>query len=625
MGIEPGLVGKKTVTVTKRRPNMNAGVTITSVRFRNFKAFKDFSVSIEHMNILVGPNNSGKSTVIGAFRALAAGLQGAQARSPDRIPSRDGKFGYRVPSESIPISIENAQTDYQDIETTVTFRLSNRNQLILSFLPDDPNCYLIPEPTGRSIDSPKAFREAFPVSVGVVPVLGPVEHNEEVVQRQTVTRNLATHRASRNFRNYWRYNPEGFDAFRQTIRQTWPGMDITPPELSDDARKTAMFCLEDRMTRELYWTGFGFQAWCQLLTHIIRGQEASILVIDEPDIYLHPDLQRQLLSILRDAGPDILIATHSSELISEAEPTDILMVDKYQRSAKRVHGVQGIQGALELVGSVQNFALTQLARVRRALYVEGDDFRILGQFARRLGLAELAAGRDIAVFRLGGFPAPGQIRAMSDGITQALGLPVAFAGVFDRDFRSDDEVRAVRDDLAKVLRIVTVLTRKEIENYLLIPTVLERAVARALAEDSRRTGVTKPNYKAMAEILEEITNPMKSELQGQYIARRTEYLRNTPKDAATITKETIEDFEEKWNNLDRRIEIIAGKKTLGNLIGYLQLNYGVNLTHGKIIAAFDESEVPSDLGRLLRDLNAFRTADPNDCSPAQVGHGRQVR
>src|SRR5579859_4031623 len=68
----------------------------------------------------------------------------------------------------------------------------------------------------------------------------------------------------------------------------------------------AMFCDERRIERELFWAGFGFQVWCQLLTHILRAETATVLVIDEPEIYLHPDLQHQLLSLLRDLGPDVL-------------------------------------------------------------------------------------------------------------------------------------------------------------------------------------------------------------------------------------------------------------------------------------------------------------------------------
>jgi len=49
-------------------------VRITSVTFENFKALEQFTLSLDDVNILVGPNNSGKSTIIGAFRSLDAGI-----------------------------------------------------------------------------------------------------------------------------------------------------------------------------------------------------------------------------------------------------------------------------------------------------------------------------------------------------------------------------------------------------------------------------------------------------------------------------------------------------------------------------------------------------------------------
>ena len=119
-------------------------------------------------------------------------------------------------------------------------------------------------------------------------------------------------------------------------------MDIRLPEFAAD-RRLSMFCLEDRITRELYWTGYGFQVWCQLLSHIFRSQSRSMLIIDEPDIYLHANPQRQLLSILKASGPDVLMATHSSEIVAEADANDILVIDKTQRSAKRVRSLEGIQ------------------------------------------------------------------------------------------------------------------------------------------------------------------------------------------------------------------------------------------------------------------------------------------
>jgi predicted ATP-dependent endonuclease of OLD family len=64
---------------------------------------------------------------------------------------------------------------------------------------------------------------------------------------------------------------------------------------------------------------------------IARHRSLSYLLIDEPDIYFHSELQRQLIGSLRDMGPDILIATHSTEIITEAETDDIGLINKQKK------------------------------------------------------------------------------------------------------------------------------------------------------------------------------------------------------------------------------------------------------------------------------------------------------
>jgi predicted ATP-dependent endonuclease of OLD family len=74
-------------------------------------------------------------------------------------------------------------------------------------------------------------------------------------------------------------------------------MDIEPPEVdaTHEQARLHMFCLEERISREIFWAGFGLQVWCQMLTYILQSDNRSLLLIDEPDIYLHSDLQRQRL------------------------------------------------------------------------------------------------------------------------------------------------------------------------------------------------------------------------------------------------------------------------------------------------------------------------------------------
>src|ERR1700757_4986741 len=116
----------------------------TSVRFKNYKALRTFSISLSHINVLVGPNNAGKSTILGAFRILTEGIRRANARSPDSIRLKGTtELAYRVNLSDLPISTENIFTDYNDSEpASVVFKLSNGNELELLFT-EVGNCVMV--------------------------------------------------------------------------------------------------------------------------------------------------------------------------------------------------------------------------------------------------------------------------------------------------------------------------------------------------------------------------------------------------------------------------------------------------------------------------------------------------
>lgn len=587
-------------------------LTITSARFRDFKAFKDFSVSFRHMNILVGPNNAGKSTVIGALRALSAAMQRARARNPEPVPAPEGtrRRGWSLQEDSIPISLENVHTEYESIDSSVEFRISNGSSLSL-FFPADGGSYLIPEHPERVVLSASSFRSQFPLRVGVVPILGQVEHDEAMVTDETVRRNLATNRASRHFRNYWlRAEADDFSAFRERVRSTWVGMDIERPyvELAHKSGESVvvMFCKEERATRELYWAGAGFQVWCQILTHVVRESTAQMLVVDEPEIYLHPDVQRQLLTILRDLGPDVVIATHSSEIVSNAETGEILLVDKRARSAKRVTGIEGVRAALARLGSAQNFALTQLARTQKLIFVEGSDFKLLALFARKLGLSGLAAGTGFATAPTGGFPTPPALRAAVDGMNLAMGTAAKYAGVFDRDYRSDDETLALEAEFRSVLSFARVLRRKELENYLLVPDALDRAIQHALSDTARRNGKPPSQAAPAADVLSELAEDFRIDTQIQVLDRAAQFQRKTGSTAhaTTLHAAALREFEENWRTLAGKVQLVPGKDLLARMNQRLQ-TLGISLTPTEIIRQMRRDEIAPDLASTLRELEKF--------------------
>jgi AAA15 family ATPase/GTPase len=125
------------------------------VDFNRFKAFSTFALQLRHFNILVGPNNAGKSTILAAFRILAAAMRRASTRRPEIIKGPGGwTLGYSVDLSAISIAEENIFFNYDDSEpATVRFRLSNQNELILYF-PEQRACYLIAEAQGERTDTP---------------------------------------------------------------------------------------------------------------------------------------------------------------------------------------------------------------------------------------------------------------------------------------------------------------------------------------------------------------------------------------------------------------------------------------------------------------------------------------
>jgi hypothetical protein len=310
---------------------------LKSIHFRNFKALRRLDLELRELNVLTGANNAGKSTALSAIRLLDAALRYARRRSPHLLDTPLGRrLAYLIPTEGLAVSIENIHTDLVDSDTTVEFVLDEGGRLLLHFPPDGSCIFCVGD--GLELpSSPSIFRRVIPIQVVQVPVLGPLEDEEKLVMEQTLRRGIGTHRAARHFRNYWHRYPEGFSDFAERIRQTWPGMEVEPPEMITGLKGGILFmyCRENRLTRELYWCGFGFQIWCQLLTHISRAGPGDVLVVDEPETYLHPRVQRQLLALLRDTGAQVVLATHSATLIASAQSGEVVGVGRSQRTARR--------------------------------------------------------------------------------------------------------------------------------------------------------------------------------------------------------------------------------------------------------------------------------------------------
>lgn len=579
------------------------------VQFNRFKAFNSFTLHLRGFNILVGPNNAGKSTILTAFRILAAAMRRANSRSPEivRGPS-ENTYGYPIELAGTSVAEENIFFNYDESEpASISFRLTNGNELLLYFA-ERGSCVLLARPVGRAVRTPAAFRSQFNCPIGFVPILGPVDQHERLYDKEAARRALFNYGAARNFRNIWHHYPEHFEEFRSAIRNTWPGMDIDPPEVgvADGPARLYMFCPEERIPREIFWAGFGFQVWCQMLTHLIQSKETSLFLIDEPDIYLHSELQRQLLALLRNLGPDILIATHSLEIISDAEPDDIVLINKKRRSAKRIKQPSELLDVFSILGTGLNPILTQLAKTKKVVFVEGKDFQIIGKFAAKLSQTSVANRRDFAVVPVDGFN-PERARTLRVGMETTLGGPIRAAAILDRDYRSDAECDAITSDCRNFCELVVLHKRKETENFLLIPAAIDRAAARRAFDHAKRGGTAKPYSGSAAVILDGFATANKAHVLSRYLAYRKRFERGR---GSTLSEESmneivVKEFEKLWEDVDYRLLMLPGKEALRAVNQYLQKEHRISVTPTLIIESMKLEEVPAEVVDLVRSLTEF--------------------
>jgi hypothetical protein len=440
----------------------------------------------------------------------------------------------------------------------------------------------------------------------IVPTLAPFEESEPSLQDETIQRNESSRLASRYFRNIWhRKSKEDFDIFRGLVESSWEGITILKPEMRRrHPVEFEMFYKEDRIDREIYWSGFGFQVWVQILTHLMRGTKDSIVIIDEPDVYLHPDLQRKLLRILKERSCQYILATHSIEIINESDPGDVISINPRFRHGKRMATEEDYQALFNYIGSIENIEFSRLAKARRIIFFEGHDKKILRRFASKLGSEGFLLDVDTLVLETGGFSQWRRVREVAWTFKNILKLNADIFVLFDKDYRAAEEIsefiRGMREEGMKCY----VFARKEIENYALSVDLIERTInLRLKARDLKGLSTSE-----VTQIIDRLTGELKPQAASQIMAHKVRFQQDKGLDISTIIKESTVDFEARWAEMQSRLCLVSGKEFIAALSTFFQKKYGLSITINMLLEQIVREEIDPDLKEIIRELDKFCSA-----------------
>ncbi len=97
------------------------------------------------------------------------------------------------------------------------------------------------------------------------------------------------------------------------------------------------------------------------------------------------------------------MATHSVEIVNDAEPDEIVSVTPELKSGRRIHTEEEFASLYNYLGSTDNADFARIARARRVIFVEGKDGRPLRRLAARCDLRRVADLQSTPIVKLGGF------------------------------------------------------------------------------------------------------------------------------------------------------------------------------------------------------------------------------
>jgi len=485
---------------------------ITRLTLRNFKNVEEQRYDFTRFDLLVGRNNSGKSTVLQALaiwqycvdefhRSSRRGSKGIQIVLPNftalpvpefnllwknrtdrRYPLIDGKkkqefiliqivVAWQItPDKTEEFGVELRYHSPQTIYATpdggwTRFRELEKENILPKIAYVPPFSGL--EPTEKWLD------------------VAPIRQQVGKGQPGSVLRNLLllvcpthgkfkeTERLDGYSRGIWSLPAEWHEL--AMVIQRWFSVTILEPEY--DSQKDVFIKVDysqNGKTFDIIAGGSGFHQTLTLLA-FLHGYKPTTILLDEPDAHLHVNLQREILDYFKQKSvtmnTQFLIATHAEEFARGVDASQIISLMSQQ--PKRIESLPEV---LRAMSEVSNEEIVRLMASPYILYVEGEsDERILRAWAGQCGAQD---AMDKLCFKaMNG----GDKKIMKESADKHYAAVQQIIPEISRlmlfDFDSSDDAFHPSPDNPTLFE----WKRKNIENYLLVPEAWKRTAIKQMA------------------------------------------------------------------------------------------------------------------------------------------------
>lgn len=556
---------------------------IKQISITNFRCYEQSTITFNGTSILVGRNNAGKSTMIEALKIISSVTRKYKTLrfiAPPEWVDNEESYGVSPSVENMNISDRGIFHMYGNPPAIIEAIFSNGTSIkayvgeylnIFAVIIDEGGCYIRNSKEAKNVEIPV---------IEVLPQISAVMDTERIIKKATVDGNKATRLASRNFRNQLYYYNDAFPMFRNLVEATWEGLKVSPIETAyvNDGQVLQFYVRVHNFEAEIAWMGHGLQMWIQTMWFVSQCSPNAIVVLDEPDVYMHADLQRRLVRLISPMFSQLVIATHSLEIIEEVTSDSIIPVDSTKKTIRPIGNETPLQFLTKHLGSTFNIDLARIFISSQFVFWDGDDNsrKILSAFQSVLYPQDLHPLINLPKAFIDGWNEWEKVTMLA-GLFNSNQMNMEVFCVLNSEYHTQNEIMRLHNDANSHNINLCIWQKKEIENY----AIHHNSIFRYILNNKLKGIITE-------EKLDDVMHGIAKDMKDDLIKFSIEKSENSMSDI----------FQENDNSYD----IISGKEFFNILSIWTQEEFDITISARQVIPYFQREEVPSEIRDVINTI-----------------------
>ena len=555
---------------------------IKQLNITNFRCYEKSTITFNGTSILVGRNNAGKSTLIEALKIISSVTRKYKTLrfvAPPEWVAREPSYGVSPNVENMNISDRGIFHMYGNPPAIVEAIFTNGTS-IKAYVGEDLSIFaVIYDEGGCPARNSKEVKKIDIPLIEVLPQISAVLDTEKIIKKSTVDGNRATRLASRNFRNQLFYYQDAFPTFKALVESTWERLKVSPIESTfvNDGQILQFYVRVQDFEAEIGWMGHGLQMWIQTMWFISQCPSNAIVVLDEPDVYMHADLQRRLVRLLSPKFSQLIIATHSLEIIEEVTSECIIPIDSSKRKIKPIGDETPLQSLTKQLGSPFNIDLARIFISNQFILWDGDDTsrKILSAFQSALFPQDLHPLINLPKSFIDGWNDWEKVVMVSD-LFSLNRMNMELFCILNSDYHTPSEIKQRKQEANKHKINLHIWAKKEIENYAINPDVILRYITHNKQQGSIDKDLLNGVMQSIADEMIEVVAE-KNRVDGAMF--------EGIKDVSLLP-----------------YDIISGREFFNVLSLWTQEEYGITISARQLVPYFNINDVPHEIKLVISEI-----------------------